>query len=193
LEEWGIIITMSGRQERRSDDVCFEREVHAAYGQLCELFFYTKLVGVTDSNWDRTSRQAAIRNLAQAQPLYFQPDSVHEENAILMVNANGRGIGYLETPIAKAVLKSLRDGREWHAHVRRVEPAGRSQSLDVVILLLLMVTPERYTELVQDRGMLQSDAALMSLPGQTKALTKDFSIEWTLFAVFLLGVAITLL
>jgi hypothetical protein len=184
---------MSGRYERTSEDVRFERRVNAAYGPLCELFFYTKLVGVTDYNWDRTSRQAAISSLVKAQPLYLQPESVHGENAILMVNANGRGLGYLEARIAEDILESLHRGREWHAHVRCVDYGGISQCWDVVILLLLMVTPERYAQLVQDRRLLQDGATSIFVPGGGEALTKDFSLEWTLFAVFLLGVAITLL
>jgi hypothetical protein len=183
---------MSSRKGRASDDLCFERRVFAAYGTLCEIFFYTKLVGVMHQNWDRTSRQAAIRNLVEAQPLYLQPESIHDQNSILMVNDNGRGIGHLEERTAEEISRSLRSGREWHAHVRSVKSVDGAQGCEVVVMMLLMVTPERYAELVQERKVMDGESPFPLL-ATAGTRTKDFSVEWTLVALLLLGVAITML
>lgn len=183
---------MGYRKERASEDIRFEREVFAAYGMLCEIFFYTKLVGITQPNWDRTSRQAAIQNMVEAQPLYLQPESLHGQDSILMVNANGSRVGYLEERTAEAILKSLRDGREWHAHVRSVQQAGDTQSCEIVVMMLLMITAERYAELIDERKLLQGEFP-PPLEGAARKPAKDFSVEWTLFALLLLGVAITML
>ncbi|MEO6804447.1 MAG: hypothetical protein ABI197_14520 [Granulicella sp.] len=178
-------------KERASEDVRFEREVFAAYGMLCEIFFYTKLVGLASANWDGTSRQAAIQNMVEAQPLYLQPESLHGHDAILMVNANESGVGYLEEQTAEAILKSLRDGREWHAHVRSVQQVGDMQTCEIVVMMLLMIPADRYAELVDERKLLQGFPP--PLEGAARKPAKDFNVEWTLFALVLLGVAITML
>jgi hypothetical protein len=183
---------MNNHKERASEDVRFERKVFAAYGMLCEIFFYTKLVGVTHQNWDRTSRQTAIQNLVEAQPLYLQPESLQGQNSILMVNANGRGVGHLEDLTAEEISKSLRDGREWHAHVRSVRHTEGTQNYEIIVMMLLMITAERYAELVDERKLLQGQFP-PPLQGAPRKPTKDFSVEWTLFALLLLGVAVTML
>jgi hypothetical protein len=188
-------MTMRSRRERTPEDADFERRVLSAYGPLCEHFFYTTLVGVTLSNWDRTSRQSAIQILTEAQPLYLQPES-REAGSILMVNANGRGVGQLESHVGENLSKSLQDGRQWHAHVRKIRPtadAEGSESWDVVILLLLMVTPGRYAELVQERRLMTIGETAFPVPMTTAAQDRNSNLKWTLLAMFLLGIAVTMM
>ncbi|HEY0264878.1 MAG TPA: hypothetical protein VGC07_10180 [Granulicella sp.] len=155
----------------------------SSYGPLCEMFFYSTLEGTTERNWDRTSRQAAIRNLIEGQSLYMQPEP---DGTILMVNASGRGVGRLEPRIAPEILKSLDEGRQWHAHVRSALLAPDSSDRDLVVMLLRMVTTEEYDEI-------RAEAGLPTSSGVVRKPARDFSIEWTLVAMVLIAVAMTML
>lgn len=87
---------------------------------------YSKVVGVTHSNLDKTSRQAILRRMAKTAgkgdfiELRREPDNPYDGNAIAVYTAEGEQIGYLNRETAKEFAECMDDGERVSATLDKI-------------------------------------------------------------------------
>ena len=93
--------------------------------------FQTKVVGITESNPDGTSRQELIRRCRRGEPLLLirEPDNPDDENAIAVCRQSGEAIGYLTKYVAEDLAPQIDAGKILDAKLKRFtrhrgEPRG---------------------------------------------------------------------
>ena len=92
--------------------------------KIPSVFVYdTKVVGVSKTNEDGTSRQEIIRNeVAEEDKLQLEaePSNPFDPNAIKVLSKHGHQIGYLSKELAEKVLPAIINDAEIHVTVKWV-------------------------------------------------------------------------
>jgi hypothetical protein len=83
--------------------------------QVLPRSFEVDIVGESYENrHDGTSRQAALAGMSVGDRVYLicEPENPHHGNAVIVVNEDGTGVGYLDRDLADKVSPLMRD-EEW--------------------------------------------------------------------------------
>ena len=98
--------------------------------------FFTSVVGVTFSNTDGSSRQAAIKRLRGGDMLHLEhhPDNPHDSNAIAVMFSYRRWfrthtaqIGHLNAELAERIVLDFDQGKRVQARVKEVTGGTRQK------------------------------------------------------------------
>jgi len=84
--------------------------------------FYSKVVGVTHANADRSQRQQIIAQCEQGERLRLvrEPDNPHDPNAVAVVRLSGEQLGYLSSDLACEIAPRLDRGSRVDVEVAQV-------------------------------------------------------------------------
>src|SRR5690606_16829346 len=77
------------------------------------------LAGESKKNRDGTSRQAEIKRCSEGEPVQLvrEPNNPYDRNAILVLSARGRGIGYISAEQCVWIAELIDKGRDCRAEI----------------------------------------------------------------------------
>ena len=100
--------------------------------------FFTKVVGVTYSNEDGTSRQHIIAKCKKGEDmlLEWQPNNRYDSNAVAVRRRKtDKQIGFLARDVAERLVEQIEAGKQFAAEIHRIHGDGffSGESLGVVL------------------------------------------------------------
>jgi single-stranded-DNA-specific exonuclease len=124
--------------------------------------FHTKVVGVT---FDGRQDLVATLGCGDALRVEREPRNTHDPNAVAVLTADGRRLGYLKRLVAAALAPQMDRGAAYTACVENVtgSPDDEGRSLGVNILVALQSEPSSTEELDLLRERAQERARLAGL------------------------------
>lgn len=100
---------------------------------------YTKVVGVTYKNDDRTSRQAILKRMEKTTrrgdpiELRREPDNPYDKYAIAVYNKDGEQLGYINKETAREYAEYIDTGERVTAEVDKIIGGGLMRSYGCII------------------------------------------------------------
>jgi len=115
--------------------------------------FFTKVAGVTRQNADGSLRQDIIEDLeeewqageALKLTLRREPDNAYDRNAVAVLDAEGRQVGYLSRPVASSVAPRMDRGEAVAAELQAVTGGSLTHNYGVNIKIVVGAPPRRPT------------------------------------------------
>ena len=109
--------------------------------------FFTKVAGVTRQNADGSLRQDIIEDLeeewqageAVKLTLRREPDNAYDRNAVAVLDAEGRQVGYLSRPVASSVAPRMDRGEAVAAELQAVTGGSLTHNYGVNIKIVVGV------------------------------------------------------
>jgi len=156
--------------------------------------FQTKIVGITESNQDGTSRQELIRQSRKGEPLLLvrQPDNPDDENTIAVCRQSGEQIGTLTRYVAEDLAPRIDAGDIIDADLKNFT-GRRSEPRGVMIEITFYTEVDRiaWGQLLARGGGLLWGAVRVVDAGFGKIAGGNQTVHWALrlsaVAVVLLG------
>ena len=102
--------------------------------------FYTKIVGVTFSNFDGTNRQDLIEEMEEAMDgeadapiltLVRERGNPYDSNAVAVMDPQGRQLGYLSKEVAASIATDIDQGTSYRAILRAITGGGVGEAFGV--------------------------------------------------------------
>ena len=142
------IVRLQQKGVRLSDSATVQQVEESEMKQDETRYFHAKVVGVTHSNPDGTSRQRIIAGCYPCEVLRLQPEPENpvDKNAIAVLRASGKQIGYLDAELACEVAGRIACG--WHYIPIIKEIRGEDSPSLGILLLIVAAKPHVSTDTI---------------------------------------------
>lgn len=137
-----------GRKKDRRDNDPSEIEVglHVEFGADPEDGYTFAVVGESFKNDDGTLRQKIISAMCPGESVLLkrEPDNKYDTNAVAVLNAGGRQIGYLKSAVAKWFAPKIDAGAEYVARIEAINKTAtdKGKMLGVVVRVIPVRTAD---------------------------------------------------
>ena len=121
------------------EDEEFERRLEPHIADITDKRFYAKVSGISFPNPDGEARSGLVAKCQMFQELGLlrEPDNPYSANAVAVITAEGKKLGYLQSEVGSQISREMdRDHRRWTAFVRKVTPPNGDYKMGMVIYLL---------------------------------------------------------